>query len=312
MTAKTAPRTSEDSLLDAFSLEMTGKDAGMLGEVHEAIPPGTRVNVTFLGNEDSRMRLAAVRAVRGFGFVPVPHIPARRLTSQSMLEESLAALQAEGGSEHAFVIAGDPPVPQGPYEDTVSVIRSGVLERYGVRHVSVAGYPEGHPLIAEDVLWKALADKAALLAERGLADSIITQLGFDAGAVLGWIAKVRERGIVLPVRVGVPGPAGVRRLLNYASRLGVSTSTGIARKYGLSLTNLMATAGPDRFIHELASAYEAGRHGHVGLHFYTFGGLRATSEWISGFRATAPVPVKDRYDHHAGSTGERSPGRARR
>jgi hypothetical protein len=35
----------------------------------------------------------------------------------------------------------------------------------------------------------------------------------------------------------LPGPAGVRRLLRYAARFGVSTSAGIARKYGLSLTS---------------------------------------------------------------------------
>lgn len=290
MTAEPVPRISPGALLAAYSLEMTGKNARKLDEARETIPPGTRINVTFLGNEDLRTRLAAARAVRGFGFVPVAHIPARRLASQAMLAEFLAALRAEGSSEHAFVIAGDPARPQGPYQDTVSVIRSGMLERYGVRRVSVAGYPEGHPLITGGVLWKALADKAALLTERGLADSIITQFGFDAGAVLGWIAKVRERGILLPVRVGVPGPAGVRRLLSYASQFGVSTSTGIARKYGLSLTNLMGTAGPDRFIQELADAYNAGRHGDVKLHFYTFGGLKATSDWISGFRNAGPPP----------------------
>ena len=94
---------------------------------------------------------------------------------------------------------------------------------------------------------------------------------------------MRQHGITLPVRVGVPGPAGVRRLLSYASRFGVSTSAGIARKYGLSLTSLMGTAGPDRFIRELAAGYDPARHGEVKLHFYTFGGLRATSEWISEF-----------------------------
>ncbi|MEF9906894.1 hypothetical protein [Streptomyces sp. P9-A2] len=56
----------------------------------------------------------------------------------------------------------------------------------------------------------------------------------------------------MPVRVGVPGPAGVRRLLRYAARFGIGTSVGIAKKYGLSLTNLVSTAGPDRFIHALA------------------------------------------------------------
>ena len=102
-------------------------------------------------------------------------------------------------------------------------------------------------------------------------------------AVLTWIERVRALGIGLPIRVGVPGPAGVKRLLTYAGRFGVSTSAGIARKYGLSLTNLLGTAGPDRFILELGSRYDPASHGEVKLHFYTFGGLRATAEWIADF-----------------------------
>jgi hypothetical protein len=46
----------------------------------------------------------------------------------------------------------------------------------------------------------------------------------------------------------------------------------------------LGTAGPDRFLRALAAAYDPGRHGEVRLHFYTFGGLQATAEWIEKFR----------------------------
>lgn len=273
-----------ETLLKDFSLEMTGKDAGKLEEARDIIPPGTRINVTFLENEDGRMRLDAVRAVKRFGYVPVPHISARRLRSQELLEEYLSALAAEDACENVLVIAGDPTEPLGPFDDALAVIQSGLLERYGVRHVGVGGYPEGHPAIGESALWTALEGKAAALAQRGVPGVVITQFGFDADLVLKWLEGVRERGIDLPVRVGVPGPAGVRRLLSYAARFGVGTSTGIAKKYGFSITNLMGTAGPDRFIRALADGLDPARHGGVKLHFYTFGGLKATSEWITEFR----------------------------
>jgi len=272
-----------ETLLNDFSLEMTGKDAGRLEEARHAIPPGTRINVTFLENEEPRMRLDAARAVKRAGFVPVPHLSARRVRSQDMLEEYLAALAAEGASENVLVVAGDPPVPLGPYEDALAVIGSGLLQRYGVRHVGVSGYPEGHPAISDAVLWSSLERKAATLASLGLPGTVITQFGFDVDPVLKWLEAVRERGIELPVRVGVPGPAGVRRLLSYASRFGVGTSAGIAKKYGFSITNLMGTAGPDRFIRALGEGYDPQRHGVVKLHLYTFGGLAATSDWIARF-----------------------------
>ena len=279
----TGRATGAAALLQDFSLEMTGKDIPKLEEARDSIPQGTRINVTFLGNENLEMRLAASRAVKDFGFVPVPHISARRLASQEMLEEFLGALQADGTSENVFVVGGDPATPEGPYEDSLTVIGTGLLQRYGVRHVSVSGYPEGHPDITGDALWSAIADKSAVLRKQELPGSVITQFAFDADAVLSWVEAVRERGIDLPIRIGVPGPAGVKRLLTYAKRFGVGTSAGIAKKYGLSITNLMSTAGPDKFVNALAESYVPERHGELKLHFYTFGGLKATSDWVTDF-----------------------------
>jgi len=272
------------ALLEDYSMEMTGKDVDKLAEARTSIPAGTRINVTFLGNEDLQMRLDAATAVVQSGFVPVPHISARRLGSQAQLEEYLAALQAVGASENVFVVGGDPATPEGPYEDSLAVIHSGVLQQHGVRSVGVSGYPEGHPDIGDPVLWQAIDGKFAVLREQQLPGMIITQFGFDVAPVLAFAAACRERGIDLPIRVGVPGPAGVKRLLGYAKRFGVGTSTSIAKKYGLSITNLMGTAGPDSFIRELAEGYDPARHGELKLHFYTFGGLEATADWVTEFR----------------------------
>jgi len=274
-----------NSVMSDYSLEMTGKDVDKLDEARALIPAGTRINVTFLGNEDLEMRVSASRAVKDWGFTPVPHISARRLKSQEMLEEFLGRLQADGTSENVFVVGGDPTTPEGPYADSHEVILSGVLPDYGVKHVSVSGYPEGHPDIPHDALWKAIRDKDQTLKTAGLPGTVITQFGFDVDPVITWIEEVRGHGIELPIRIGVPGPAGIKRLLSYAKRFGVASSAGIAKKYGMSITNLMGTAGPDKFIRELEERYEPARHGEVKLHFYTFGGLKATQEWINQFEA---------------------------
>lgn len=277
--------TTTAALLADFSLEMTGKDLGELRDARSLVPPGTRVNVTYLAGEDLALRVAAAGAVRELGFLPVPHVSARRLASRAQLEEFLAALAAVGAGEELVVVGGDPSAPQGPFEDALSVIESGLLPRHGVRRVVVSGYPEGHPGVADPVLWQALERKRSALAEQGLQGAVTTQFGFDADAVLAYLAALRARRIDLPVRVGVPGPAGVRRLLTYAGRFGVGTSAGIARKYGLSLTGLLGTAGPDRFLRALAAGLDPERHGEVRVHFYTFGGLGATAAWVREFRA---------------------------
>lgn len=272
------------ALLNNFSLEMTGKDVSALEDAAPLMPAGTRVSVTFLGNEDLQMRVDAAAAARRLGFVPVPHISARRLNSQAEFEQFLEALATAAAPQDVFVVGGDPAEPQGPYEDALSLIRTGLLGQYGIKHVAFGGYPEGHPEINDQRLWEAVADKYSAAGEQGLESSIITQFGFDADPVFGWLSALRRRGVDAPVRIGVPGPAGVKRLLNYARRFGVGTSAGIVQKYGFSLTNLLGTAGPDRLIREFASRYSHAEHGRMLLHFYTFGGIKTTADWIRAFR----------------------------
>jgi methylenetetrahydrofolate reductase (NADPH) len=271
-------------LLADFSLGVTWRDIPELEQSRAVIPPGTRVHVGFQDSDDTAARISTARAVKRSGFVPVPIISARRQLSEGMLREYLAGLRAESTSRHVLVVAGDPAQPRGPYPDAASVIGSGLLEEYGVREVSVAGHPGGHPAVTDSVLWSALAGKTAALERRGLGGGVVTQFGFDASQVLAWLAEARSRGLRLPVRVGVPGPASVRRLLAYASRCGVAVSAPVAWEYGFSLTKPTGTAGPGRFIHALASGYDPQLHGAVKLHFNSFGGIAATAEWISQFR----------------------------
>jgi methylenetetrahydrofolate reductase (NADPH) len=273
------------ALIEGYSIEMTGKDVPSLETAAKAgvIPAGTRVNVTYLATEDLETRLAAAARVRELGFEPVPHLSARRLPNEETLREYLGALKAVDACRSVFAVGGDPPQPAGPYPDALTMIRSGVFEEFGVTSVGISGYPEGHPDIPSDVLWTHLQDKSAELAQRGMEAVILTQFSFDVDPVLAWMAAVRERGITSPIRIGVPGPAGVKRLLGYAKRFGVGTSTEVVRKYGFSLTNLLGTAGPDKFLHGLAEGYDPARHGELELHFYAFGGLKETAEWVSDF-----------------------------
>ena len=265
---------------------MTGKDIPALHEAQGVIPAGTKINITSLGSEDVDMRVAAAKAVRDLGFVPVPHISARRIASHAELEEFLSRLQSADASEHVFIVGGDPAEPEGPYHDSLSVIRTGLLERYGAREVSVAGYPEPHPDIPTDVLERHLEDKLAALKNEGLDGLIVTQFAFDVEPVLSWIRQVRSRGIDSPIRIGTPGPAGIKRLIGFARRFGVGANAMIVKKYGFSLTGLMGTAGPDRFLDDLSQMLGSDPlTGDVKLHLYTFGGLLATSEWARDYRS---------------------------
>jgi methylenetetrahydrofolate reductase (NADPH) len=285
-----ADEADEGELLADCSLELAGKNIDGLERARAVLPVGTRFHMAFVDSEDLASRMRTTRAIIRSGFVPVPVISARRLESEGMLWQYLAELRAAGASERVVVVGGDPPEPRGPYPDAASVITSGALEQHGVREVSVAGHPGGHPAVSDAVLWQAIAAKTATLEQRGLRAGVITQFGFDAAQVLAWLADLRARGFTVPVRVGVPGPATVRTLLAAASKCDVSVSAPAAREYGFSLDDRTGTAAPDRFIRALATGYDRRLHGEVKLHFTTFNGVAATAEWISQFpHGVSPV-----------------------
>jgi methylenetetrahydrofolate reductase (NADPH) len=256
------------TVTEGYSLEITAKDVAALREAAPLIAVDTPIAITFLPGEDANARIEATIAVRDLGFEPMPHFSARRITSRLEFEH--------------YLYAGDPPEPQGPFADSMALIGSGVFEGAGVKAIGIGGHPEGHPIMSEAQCWAVIDEKVAAIASRGMAALIVTQFAFDAVPVLAWLEALRARGIDAPVRIGVPGPAGIKRLLKFAAHCGVGATASVMKKYGISITNLLGTAGPDKLINNFAAQLNDA-HGMVRLHFYPFGGLSATVGWINDY-----------------------------
>lgn len=284
MAVATLDKPALARLFENYSLEITPKDVEALQNAAHMIPQGTLISCTFLPGAEFEDRVIAARAIQDLGFKPVPHISARRLLQKEDLNRFLDMLAAQIDLKHVFVIAGDPSEPLGPYDDALAVIDSGTLKEYGIEHVGISGYPEGHPDITNEKLVKAMADKVASLKRQGMDYSIMTQFGFDADPVLDWLKHIRSEGIDGPVRIGLAGPASIKTLLRFAARCGVGTSAKVVAKYGLSITSLIGSAGPDPVIADLVPGLGE-EHGKVHLHFYPFGGLVKTNEWIVNYKA---------------------------
>lgn len=271
-------------VLNGFSLEVTSRDASQLAGLAKEIPPGTIVSVPFLATEQHADRVAAARAVREAGYEPMSHIAARRVASEADLADVISELSKQAQVTKLLVVTGDLDTPKGPYPDTAAILRSDILKRYGIKHVSVAGHPEAHPVYDRNALTRALLEKRQILEERQLEWSITTQFTFASEPVLNWIAGVRHEGIQVPIRVGVPGPANVKTLLRFAGVCGVSASAAVLGKYGLSITQLLKSAGPDRLVDDYADTLTGSAYGDIHLHLYPFGGIRKTMEWIRRYR----------------------------
>jgi len=273
---------SETALFHNYSLEITGKDIGQIEAARSAIPAGTPINIAFLGNETHAQRIDAAARIRQWGFEPVPIISSRRLRSVEDRDELLAGLIVAARPTRFMFVGGDPSSPAGPYGDSLDLIAGGIITDHDIVHVGIAGYPEGHPRIDRARLWEALELKIGLLKARGCTVEITTQFGFDADAIVDWIAQVRGKGIDVPIRIGVPGPADVRRLLRFATQFGVVSSAAIVGKYGFSLANLINKVGPDRFMTRLEDGMRGRDLGGVRLHLYPFGGIAETVAWADG------------------------------
>ena len=249
-----------ERVTDGFSLEMTAKDIDSLRAAAPLMPVDTPVAVTFLPGEEPVARVAATKAVRELGFEPMPHFSARRITSQDEFEDYLQAVVREAGVKRCFIIAGDPPEPQGPFFDTSAMIATGAFERAGIKAIGVGGHPEGHPNMSIDESWRVLEAKVEEVERRGMAALIVTQFSFDPDAVLAWL----------------------KELLRFAARCGVGASASVMKKYGVSIANLIGNAGPDKLVDTFAAKLGE-EHGPVRLHFYPFGGLLRTVEWIASY-----------------------------
>jgi methylenetetrahydrofolate reductase (NADPH) len=267
---------------DGFSIEITAKDVDALKQVAPTLPPNTPVSVTFLPGEEPQARIAAATAVRELGFEPMPHFSARRIESHAEFESYLQAVVQQAKVRRCFVIAGDRDTPAGPFADSSALIATGCFENAGIKTIGIAGHPDGHSYMSAEQRWDILTKKAADIEHRGMAPLIVTQFGFDAGSLLGWLKELRGRGLGMPVRVGVPGPAGIKTLLRFAARCGVQASTSVMVKYGISITQLLGSAGPDQMVDALSERISS-EHGRVRLHFYPFGGLQRTVEWIKSY-----------------------------
>lgn len=272
------------NMVDGYSLEMTAKETEGLREAAPLIRPGTQIAVTFLPGEEMSQRVDAAVLVRELGFEPIVHLSARRLTSEAELDQYLSDITTKAGVKRVFIIAGDPPEPEGPYSTSLDVIETGLLEKHGIEIVGIGGHPEGHPNNTPAELWDWMERKLAAIRARGMTPLVVTQFAFDDDAIVAWVKEMRQRGIDVPVRLGVPGPAGIKRLLGFAKRCGVGASANVMKKYGISLTNLIGSAGPDKLVSSLDKGLgeDAGR---VRLHLYPFGALKASAEWINDYAA---------------------------
>jgi methylenetetrahydrofolate reductase (NADPH) len=263
------------------STEISTHDEETLPTLASTLPAGTAVYVAHTPKAKLSDVVQVAIKLQGLGFRASPHIVARRVESRQALETGLQQLSA-AGVEQMLLVAGDLEKPLGPYTSTLDIIDSGLLQNSSIRRIGVAGHPEGHKQVADDVLLAALRHKQAFANKTGLKLHIATQFTFDADAIIAWDERLTREGITLPAHIGIAGPTPLPKLIKYAMACGVGASLNSVMKNMTAMAKLARLATtPDEMLAGLVRGGAAqGSSRIVQPHFYAFGGVAATARWM--------------------------------
>lgn len=238
------------------------------------VPTDVPVTITASTGKGLDTTFALAERLADAGYSAVPHLAARMVSGKSELSEISARL-TEAGIDTVFVPAGDMDPPAGDYHSSVDLLHDLTELGAPFTRVGITGYPESHPTIADDVTIQAMWDK------RKHATHIVSNLTFDAHSVQVWVKRMRDRGIELPLLLGIPGPVERTKLLSMATKIGVGESTRFLVKHKRTLARLGAPGGytGESFLSECANMASRPAARVEGLHVFTFNQIAETETW---------------------------------
>lgn len=275
-------RRAMADLVVTGSLEMGAHRPQDAREIAALLPAGTPVYVNHLPRHSLNDTLTGLIAVRDAGLDPVPHVAARRIGSRQEIRVFLERAVRQAGVKKVLLIGGDLPEVAGPYKDATGLLADDVIAGSGVREVAFAGYPEGHAHIPGDVLARSLDEKIALAAKKHLGASIVTQFSFAPSRIIEFAASVARRAPGVPLYVGLAGPSSPLALMKFAQICGVSAALRAMSAAGMNAVRLVTHTAPGEQLAAIA-AHTLGQPSSniVGVHLYTFGGVKAAANWMN-------------------------------
>ncbi|HET7430542.1 MAG TPA: methylenetetrahydrofolate reductase [Nocardioides sp.] len=245
-------------------------------KVLEHLPPDRRVTVTASPGKGLEATLDLAERLTGHGYSVVPHLAARMISGRTELSEICDRLTGKGISR-VFVPGGDAD-PAGDYHDAFSLLEDLAALGRPFEEVGITGYPETHPTISDDLTVQSMWDK------RRHATHIVSNLTFDPKAIASWVARLRARGVTMPLLLGMPGPIDRAKLLATATKIGVGESTRFLTKHRGTFVRLAAPGGftGERFLEQCAPSLGAEGALVEGLHVFTFNQIAETEAWRNG------------------------------
>ena len=263
------------------SIEINVQDLKDLEASRALLRTGQKIFVSFLPKQSWEQTETACRTIKSAGLEPVPHVPVRLLADEQALDTLFGRLVCDAGVEEVLLLSGDYPQAIGPFSRVEDVLSTGVLAKYGLKRVSFAGHPEGHPKVPVEEIRRAERAKLLTAAESGMEASLVTQFFFEAEPFLAWERDLRSTGVRARFVAGLAGPARIATLFKFALRCGAGPSIRALGARPSAFTKLIGDHGPQNVMRDLAAAHSKGASGFAGIHLFCFGGYLRTCEWLN-------------------------------
>ena len=241
--------------------------------------------IAHLEKENIAAMVATAKRLNDEGFTVMPHIPARMILNQAMLNDWISMYQNEAGVDEALLLAGGSTKSIGEFDSSVQLIESGLFDKAGFKRLHIAGHPEGSKDIdpnggtknvAEALSWKQEFSKRT-----DASMAIATQFCFDASVVKKWAENIKENGIDIPIHIGIAGPAKLQTLLKFSIECGIGASMKVLTKRAKDITKLLLPYQPTQILNELAEYKSKDSELNIEqVHFFPIGGIKQTVDWL--------------------------------
>ena len=267
--------------LNSYSIETTPNVYTKYGGFSEFLSKDHDVYITYLPDENSNNVVNTAKKLREEGYEVIPHLPARTIVNVNELEKYLGDLANVSGCTKILIIGGGGN-QAGNISSTMDVLQSDFLSKFNFKFVGVAGHPEGSPDISNDNLDLAIKEKNNFSKNVDFQMYIATQFFFEAKSLVDWEKHLNSLGNSLPIHAGIPGPASIKTLINYARSCGIGNSLRFISKQAFNLTKLATLSTPDKLIYDLANYINTNQSTKLeNIHFYAFGGMKKTADWLN-------------------------------
>jgi len=270
--------------LQSFSIETTPNVYKKYGQFSDFLHKKNSIYITYLPDDNSKNVIETAKKLSLEGFNVIPHLPARTIKDNVDLEKYIGELSEVCGCSSILVIGGGG-AQRGSISSTIEVLESDLLSKYNFKSVGVAGHPEGNPDIKQKDLDNAIIQKNEFALKVDYNIYLATQFFFEATSLIEWEKHLESLDNKLEIHAGIPGPASIKTLISYAKSCGIGNSLRFISKQAFNITKLANTKTPDKLIYDLANYKNNNLNSKLKkLHFYAFGGIKKTSEWLDSVK----------------------------